>query len=147
MGTSVKKTLFVGAALLLMVVVASAQSGKVCAVQQYGAKGDGTTLDTTAIQKAIDDCAASGGGVVRLAGAAKFVSAPLVLKSHITLEIAEGTTLEGSTNHDDYPEVEVFREKGRQSLLSATNAEDITIRGGMVSDGRGESRREQRGPG
>ncbi len=137
-----KVILFVGAAMLLPVVVvsgASAQSGKVCAVQQYGAKGDGTTLDTAAIQKAIDDCATKGGGVVRLAGAAKFVSAPLVLKSHITLEIAEGTTLEGSTNHDDYPEIEQFHQKGKQSLLSATNAEDITIRGGGVVDGRGES--------
>ena len=136
---SVKKILLVGMALSLPVSTATAQSGKVCAAQQYGAKGDGVTLDTTALQKAIDDCAASGGGVVRLAGAAKFVSAPLVLKSHITLEIAEGTTLEGSTNHEDYPEIEVFREKGRQSLLSATNAEDITIRGGGVIDGRGES--------
>ncbi|HXS12001.1 MAG TPA: glycoside hydrolase family 28 protein [Acidobacteriaceae bacterium] len=138
----VKVVLFAGAAMMLpacLVSVASAQSGKVCAVQQYGAKGDGTALDTAAIQKAIDDCAASGGGVVRLAGAAKFVSAPLVLKSHITLEIAEGTTLEGSTNHDDYPEIEQFHSKGRQSLLSATNAEDITIRGGGVIDGRGES--------
>lgn len=139
MRMSVRKTLFAGAALLLPVSFAAAQSAKVCAVQQYGAKGDGTTLDTAAIQKAIDDCSASGGGVVRLAGAAKFVSAPLVLKSHITLEIAQGTTLEGSTNHDDYPEIEMFREKGRQSLLSATNAEDITIRGGGVIDGRGDS--------
>jgi polygalacturonase len=137
----VRVVLSAAAAMVLVGVVssASAQSGKVCLVQQYGAKGDGTTLDTTAIQKAIDDCAAKGGGVVRLAGAAKFVSAPLVLKSHITLEIAEGTTLEGSTNHDDYPEIEQFHAKGKQSLLSATNAEDITIRGGGVIDGRGES--------
>ena len=142
-----KKILVVGAAVLLPVCVASAQSAKVCAVQQYGAKGDGSTLDTSAIQKAIDDCAASGGGVVRLASAAKFVSAPLVLKSHITLEIAEGTTLEGSTKHDDYPEIEQFHQKGKQSLLSATNAEDITIRGGGVIDGRGESWWENRGPG
>jgi polygalacturonase len=139
------RDLFVGVALLLPVSAIGAQSSaathaeKICAVQKYGAKGDGTTLDTVAIQKAIDDCAASGGGVVQLAGAAKFVSAPLVLKSHITLEIAAGTTLEGSTNHDDYPEVEQFHGKGRQSLLSATNAEDITIRGGGVIDGRGES--------
>src|SRR5215472_17685221 len=140
MRISVKKILFVAAALLLPVSIASAQSGKVCAVQQYGAKGDGSTLDTAAIQKAIDDCAATAsGGVVRLAGAAKFVSAPLVLKSHITLEIASGTTLEASTNHDDYAEIEQFHQKGRQSLLSATNAEDITIRGGGVIDGRGES--------
>src|ERR1700756_4267465 len=147
---NVTVVLFAGAAMMLpacMVSNASAQSGKVCAAQQYGAKGDGVTLDTAAIQKAIDDCAASGGGVVRLAGAAKFVSAPLVLKSHITLEIASGTTLEGSTNHDDYPEIEQFHEKGRQSLLSATNAEGITIRGGGVIDGRGESWWEHRGAG
>ncbi|HEX4154843.1 MAG TPA: glycoside hydrolase family 28 protein [Acidobacteriaceae bacterium] len=136
---SVRKLWFVSAALLLPVSVASAQSAKVCTVQKYGAKGDGVTLDTAAIQRAIDDCTASGGGIVRLAGAAAFVSAPLVLKSHITLEIAEGTTLEGSTNHDDYPEIEQFGAKGRQSLLSATNADDITIRGGGVIDGRGES--------
>jgi polygalacturonase len=146
---TVRSFVFAGAALTLPVcgMAQGVVSSKVCAVQQYGAKGDGTTLDTVAIQKAIDDCAASGGGVVRLAGAGKFVSAPLVLKSHITLEIAEGTTLEGSTNHDDYPEITQFHEKGRQSLLSAADAEDITIRGGGVIDGRGESWWEHRGQG
>jgi len=117
----------------------------VCAVQKYGAKGDGTTLDTMAIQQAIDACAGQG-GTVRLAGAVKFISAPLVLKSHVTLEIAAGTTLEASTNHDDFPEMEQFHDKGRQSLLSALNAEDITIRGGGVIDGRGESWWPHRGP-
>ena len=120
---------------------------RVCAVQEYGAKGDGTTLDTVAIQKAIDACSGENGGIVKLAGAAKFISAPLVLKSHVTLEISEGTTLEASTNHDDFPEMEQFHDKGRQSLLSALNAEDITIRGGGVIDGRGESWWPHRGPG
>ena len=123
--------------MLLGAVAAGAQT--VCVVQDYGATGDGKTLDTAGIQKAVDDCAAKGGGMVQLAGAAKFVSAPLVLKSHITLEIAAGTTLEGSTNHNDYPEIEEFHDKGRQSLLSAHGAEDITIRGGGIIDGRGES--------
>jgi len=131
------------------VVAAQVQPGKahICAVQQYGAKGDGVTLDTASIQKAIDDCSEGHGGIVRLAGAAKFISAPLVLKSHVTLEIAEGTTLEASTNHDDFPEIEQFHDKGRQSLLSAKDAEDITIRGGGVIDGRGESWWLHRGPG
>jgi polygalacturonase len=121
--------------IALMAVVSSVATAQtVCTV--HGA-GDGRTLDTAAIQKAIDDCA--GKGAVRLAGVAKFVSGPLLLKSHTVLEIAAGTTLEGSQNHDDYPLMEIFRQKGRQPLLMAKDAEDITIRGGGVIDGRGES--------
>jgi polygalacturonase len=112
----------------------------ICAVEKSArATGGGETLDTAAIQAAIDECEAKGGGIVRLAGAASFVSAPLLLKSHITLEIAAGTTLEGSPDHADYPEIEEFHDKGRLSLLSAHNAEDITIRGGGVIDGNGAS--------
>ena len=124
-----------------------AAGGAICVVQSYGAKADGATLDTAAIQSAIDDCASKGGGTVKLAGAPKFISAPLVLKSHITIDIAAGTTLEGSTNHDDYPEIEQFRDKGRQSLISAKDSEDLTIRGGGIIDGRGEGWWEHRGPG
>jgi polygalacturonase len=129
--------------------LAAAQGGsKTCKVQDYGAKGDGKTLDTVAIQKAIDACSGtSTPGVVMISGAIKFISAPLVLKSHVELNIATGTTLEGSTNHDDYPEMEQFHDKGRQSLLSATGAEDITIRGGGIIDGRGESWWPNRQPG
>jgi polygalacturonase len=126
---------FIKTTMAMLVIVSGVGAAQtVCAV--HGA-GDGKTLDTTAIQKAIDDCA--GKGVVKLAGTAKFVSGPLVLKSHTVLDIATGTTLEGSQNHDDYPKMEIFRRKGTQPLLMATNAEDITIRGGGVIDGRGES--------
>ena len=126
------KTMHAMLTLTLFSSLASAQT--VCAV--HGA-GDGKTLDTAAIQKAIDDCA--GKGIVKLAGTAKFISGPLMLKSHTTLEIAAGTTLEGSQNHDDYPKMEIFREPGTQPLLMAKDAEDITIRGGGIIDGRGES--------
>ena len=130
-------------AIILTSTAALAQGGgKICKVQDYGAKGDGKTLDTAAIQKAIDDCAGKGAdskGVVQIGGAPKFISAPIVLKSHTVLEISTGTTLEGSTNHDDYPEVDQFHDKGRQSLISAIHAEDIVIRGGGIIDGRGES--------
>ncbi len=122
------------AAFAAWLITSAAAAQTICAV--HGA-GDGKTLDTIAIQKAIDDCA--GKGTVRLAGSAKFVSGPILLKSHTVLEIAAGTTLEGSQNHDDYPEMEIFREHGKQPLLLAKNVEDIAIRGGGVIDGRGES--------
>jgi polygalacturonase len=97
----------------------------------------GAPLATTAIQKAIDDCA--GKGIVRLDGQAKFVTAPLTLKSHTILEIAPGTTLEGSSDHADYPPMTVLRQNGLRPLLYAKDAQDIVIRGGGIIDGRGES--------
>jgi polygalacturonase len=97
----------------------------------------GTMPATAAIQKALDECA--GKGITRLEGQALFVTGPLALPSHTILEIAPGTTLEGSSNHADYPVMEVFRQQGLQPLLLAKDAEDITIRGGGTIDGRGES--------
>jgi polygalacturonase len=130
------------AALLVTAAVgfaANARAAKVCAVRQYGAKGDGATNDAVAIQRAIDDCSGAHQGTVLLVGGVVFVSSPLILKSHMTLRIAEGTTLAGSTDHADYPDKEEFKDKGKQALLTATNAEDVTIDGTGVIDGRGQS--------
>ena len=85
-------------------VSASASAARICDVTAYGAKGDGVTKDTHAIQSAIDACAAKGGGTVRLASGT-FLTGPIVLKSHITLEVDAGATLLGSQDKADYPEV------------------------------------------
>jgi len=126
---------------------AQLQAQKICDAKTYGAKADGVTKDTAAIQKAIDDCAAAGGGTVKLSGSPLFVSGPLLLKSNITLEIASGTTLAGSKDHDDYPEIEEFHAKGRQPLLVSDHAENILITGGGTIDGRGDSWWDNRAPG
>jgi polygalacturonase len=112
---------------------------KVCDVSQFGAIGDGKTKDTAAIQKAIDSCAADkNGGIVRLA-LGTFLSAPINLQSNVTLEISAAAVLLGSPDHADYPKKTEFRGPGYQALVSAVNAENVTIRGGGVIDGNGTS--------
>ena len=97
--------LLLGLALLAAFAVIpanAAASAELCSPSKHGAKGDGVTKDTAAIQAAIDACAAHGGGTVRLV-AGTYLSAPIVLKSNITLQLDKGATLLGSPDHADYP--------------------------------------------
>jgi len=135
---SLKMRLAAIATTAAIVTLPAMAAGKVCEARTYGAKGDGATKDTKAIQAAIDDCASAGGGIVKLSGGT-FLSAPVVLKSNITFDIAQGTTLLGSPDHADYPAKIELRAPGTQSLVSATNAEKIVITGGGTIDGNGES--------
>ncbi|MGA2219671.1 MAG: glycoside hydrolase family 28 protein [Terracidiphilus sp.] len=109
-----------------------------CDPRKYGAKGDGVSKDTAAIQAAIDACDRQGGCTVELVPGT-YLSAPIVLKSNITLQIDKGATLLGSTDHADYPPKVEFREPGLQSLVSAVNANNVAITGEGVIDGAGES--------
>jgi polygalacturonase len=109
-----------------------------CNPRDFGAKADGTTKDTAAIQSAIDACAAKGGGTVQLT-AGTYLSAPIVLKSNITLHLDKGATLLGSPDHADYPAKIEFRLPAAQGLVSATNAENVAITGEGTIDGQGES--------
>ena len=69
-------------------------------VEEQGAKGDGKTLNTAAIQKTIDACSLN---CTVLIPAGVFKTGALYLKSNMTLEIAEGATLLGSERSEDYP--------------------------------------------
>ncbi len=124
--------------LLTALFSAPAVAAATCDPAQYGAHADGITKDTVAIQQAIDACAAEGGGTVTLSHGT-YLSAPIVLKSNVTLNVSAGVTLLGSPDHGDYPAVTVFREPGRQSLISAANAHDIAITGEGTIDGNGKS--------
>lgn len=110
----------------------------VCNPRTYGAKGDGAAKDTHAIQDAIDACEKHGGGTVLLT-AGTYLSAPIELRSNITLELARGATLLGSPDHADYPPRTEFRLPDRQPLISATGAKNVTITGEGTVDGNGES--------
>lgn len=119
-----------------MLVATSASARTVCNVRTYGAVGNGKTKDTAALQRAIDACAETG-GVVRLANGT-FLTGPILLKSHITLEVDKGATLLGSPDAEDYPPVDMVNPHTPQPLISSLDAEDITITGGGVIDGNGE---------
>jgi len=96
-------------------------AGKVFNILDYGAKGDGETKNTAAIQKAIDAC--SVGGTVYIP-AGVFVSGALYLKSNMTLDIAEGGKLKGSTDIQDYYPLLLNRFEGweMKTLASLLNA-------------------------
>jgi polygalacturonase len=110
---------------------------KVCDVHAFGAKGDGTTKDTLAIQKAIDSCSAAGKGTVKLAGG-KFVSGPLVIKSGVTLDVETGAMLLGSTDRSDFHPATLMRQPTVEPFLHVVNAENVTIHGGGVIDAQGK---------
>ena len=126
------------AVVLASVAQAEAAKTRVCDPRAYGARGDGATKDTLSIQKAIDVCARDGGGTVRLTSGT-YLSAPIVLKSDITLHLERGALLLGSPDHADYPAKTEFRAPGLQSLVSATNAGNVAITGEGTIDGNGES--------
>jgi len=107
-------------------------------VKDYGATGDGVTLDTQAIQQAIDACSANQGGTVWVP-AGNFVIGTVHLKSHVTLSLDHGASLLGSQDWADYPTDNLRRAREGQSecLLYAEDATHIRLEGLGVIDGRG----------
>ena len=71
-------------------------------VLDFGARGDGNQIETSAIQKAIDACTLTGGEVIFPAG--DYILGTIYLKDNVTLHLQKGATILGSTNLDDYPE-------------------------------------------
>jgi polygalacturonase len=109
-------------------------------VRSYGAIGDGGTSDTAAIQKAVDACAADGGGKV-IIPAGRYVSGPIFLKSREEVELESGAILLGSTNFADYPAIdgrwEGIERKVYASLFTGRDLEHVSITGRGVLEGQG----------
>jgi len=110
-------------------------------ILDYGAIADGKTLNTQAIQSAIDDAAQAGGGVV-LIPAGSFLSGSIFMKSHITLHLQSGAALLGSKDIVDYaatiPQIRSYTDNYvKQSLIYGENLEDVAITGRGTIDGQG----------
>ena len=112
-------------------------------VRDHGAKGDGTTLDTAALQAAIDTCNRDGGGTV-LVPAGTFHIGTVELKSNVTLYLAAAATLLGSADGKQYHAVDAIPLRGDSTLgdgnwalIFAVNARNVTIDGPGLIDGQG----------
>jgi len=102
-------------------------------ITQYGAIADGKTLNTQAIQKAIDACAKSGGGHVVIPSGS-FLCGPLTLVSNLDLHLDAGAVLLMSDDQTLYR-----REKpGFRDLIFAANCHDLSITGPGKIDGQGK---------
>ena len=106
-------------------------------IRDFGAKGDGKTLDTLAIQTAIDTCTLENGGTV-LVPAGDFVIGTVELKSNVTLHLSARGRLLGSPRKEDYSAGKgVPSGNGNIVMLYAANTENITIEGRGTIDGNG----------
>ncbi len=112
----------------------------ICKANKFGAKGDGATSSTKAIQHAIDGCAKKGGVVTFEKG--EYVTGALFLKSNIELRIDADVTLLGSQDDSDYPRAPT-RVAGIEmtwpaALINVKDAENVRISGTGTIDGRGQ---------
>ncbi|MET4082756.1 polygalacturonase [Pedobacter sp. UYP30] len=117
-------------------------SSKDIDVTKLGAVGDGKTDNTLTIQKAIDECAASGGGTV-IIPTGVFVSGTIFLKSNVSLHVNRSAVLKGITKLDSYPGAH-FLEKG---FIRVDRVENVTIEGDGIIDGSGDQQIFQQGEG
>jgi len=117
-------------------------------VKSFGALGDGTALDTTAISNTIRAANSAGGGTV-IFPAGRYRTGTFELLSNVTLELQPGAVIQGSRNIADYSEgvsvgfgktygVNSSGEGSKAGLIVARNAENVAIVGRGVIDGSGD---------
>jgi polygalacturonase len=158
---SAKKIFYI---LFFLSNVALAQnSGKIYNIKDYGAVGDGKTLNTDAINKAITACADNGGGTV-FVPAGNFVTGTVLFKSNITLNLDPDSHIIGTTDITQYKSYKLRKQDPNEpinitvrdssvwttALILLDKVHDVaitgtgTIDGAGVTDKRGEEGR--RGP-
>jgi polygalacturonase len=132
------KTLLASCLLLGLVVgsIAPVAAQQTFNVRELGAVGDGTTLDTKALQKAIDDCGKAGGGVVLLP-AGTYLSEPLTMRTRTTLRLEKGATLLATGERE--PFVRTDKPDAFHPFLGGKDLEDVTIDGEGTIDGGGQA--------
>ena len=129
--------------------LAAGNGSNVLDVRDFGATGDGTTLDTEAIAKAIQAAAGAGGGTVVFRSGV-YRTGTFELLSNVTLDLQAGAVIQGSKNLADYAPIAAFgfgRSYGVNStgeglnlgIIVARNVENVGIVGRGVIDGGGDA--------
>lgn len=107
---------------------------------QFGAAADGKTLDTKAIQKAIDQAAAVG-GLVRIP-AGIYLTGSLFLKSNVTFHMEEGAVILGASEECQYPvipsRVAGIEMKWPAGVMNVIGQKNVKITGKGLIDGQGD---------
>ncbi|WP_295654648.1 glycosyl hydrolase family 28 protein [uncultured Mucilaginibacter sp.] len=141
MKTKITLVVLLFSTMLATTALAAGTAPKLYKITDHGAVGDGTTLNTKAIQATIDECAKKGGGTVVIPKGA-FLSGAIFMKPGVNLDIQEGGVLRGSQNIEDYPKgprrIEGHTEPWRCALINADKVDHLHITGKGMLDGNGE---------
>jgi polygalacturonase len=126
--------------VLALLATASASASGVLSAESFGARGDGTTMNTAAIQRAIDSAAKGGGTVVFPAGT--YLTGSIFVKSGVTLKLDKGVTLLGSQNIADYPVMQTriagIEMRWPAALVNVYQQKNAAITGEGTIDGDGK---------
>lgn len=115
-------------------------------IAAYGAKGDGRTDNTAAIQRAIDECSAAGGGRVLVPAGGTFLTYTLNLKDNVDLHIERGAVLLGGEDPLKYPLFEPSEywnseralRFNRRAMFYTVAQKNVSISGAGTIDGNNE---------
>ena len=123
------KKIFAIVSLLLISLAGTAQDKQpVYKSSFFGIRSDGTTDNTTSIQKALDFIAEKGGGTLEFS-VGRYLTGSIQLRDGVDIYLREGAVIVGSTN--------IYAYKGAKGIFWGEGVKDVTIEGKGVIDGRG----------
>lgn len=126
---------------LPLAIVAAPEAGRTASIVEFGAVGDGATLNTEKIQSAIEQLGAKGGGTV-VVPPGVFMTGALFLKPGVNLHLEKDAVLKGTSVMTNYPEQRIrieghFEEKYSSGLINAEGCDGLQITGAGTLDGNG----------